>query len=274
MGELKKELGLIDVWVISTGAILSSGIFILPGFAFAKSGAASILAYIVAAILMSGALALKIKILVKAASCILILTYIFTCIAVIILRESKLQNYKPDFKTPLYPWIQTSGIKRDSIIKDDFYELAENAKIIDIEEEINLETFFTMVADKMGSSLDIKPGKLYNLLLERESESSTIISPDVAIPHIVMDGEDNFHLLLARSRKGIRFDNDDSRIKAVFMLFGTRNKRNLHLKSLAAIAQIIKNSDFIEGWLAAKNEEALRDIVLLSERNQSERKKQ
>ena len=60
--------------------------------------------------------------------------------------------------------------------------------------------------------------------------------------------------------------NNQNNVKAVFVLFGTRDQRNLHLKSLAAIAQIIRNKNFVNDWLAAKSTESLRDIVLLGER--------
>ncbi len=49
---LKKELGLFDVYVISTGAMISSGFFLLPGLAAAKSGPAVVLAYALAGILI------------------------------------------------------------------------------------------------------------------------------------------------------------------------------------------------------------------------------
>ena len=42
--ELIKSLGLLDVFCIATGAMISSGIFILPGVAFEKVGPAMILA--------------------------------------------------------------------------------------------------------------------------------------------------------------------------------------------------------------------------------------
>ncbi|MCB9480788.1 MAG: amino acid permease [Desulfobacteraceae bacterium] len=296
-----------------------------------------VIGIIFTAVLMSGAILLEIDLLVKAASCILILTYIVTCLAVIILRESKIQNYKPDFKAPLYPWLQIIGItglsvllfslgaiafaitlglmllgfliyffygrknmdtdqdhallhliaritakefysrnletelkeiiyQRDSIVKDKFYGLAEEAEILDLEEEISHEDFFKMAANKMSYPLSITSEKIYNLLLEREASSSTIITPDVAIPHIIIEGENKFKLLIARSKKGIKFPFDDANVKAVFVLFGTRDQRNLHLKSLAAIAQIIRNKNFVNDWLAAKSTESLRDIVLLGER--------
>ena len=45
---LKKELGLFDVYAISTGAMFSSGFFLLPGLAAAQTGPSVALAYLVA----------------------------------------------------------------------------------------------------------------------------------------------------------------------------------------------------------------------------------
>ena len=48
--KLRKELGLYDVYAISTGAMFSSGFFLLPGLAAAKTGPSVALAYLVASI--------------------------------------------------------------------------------------------------------------------------------------------------------------------------------------------------------------------------------
>jgi mannitol/fructose-specific phosphotransferase system IIA component (Ntr-type) len=56
-----------------------------------------------------GALFLKLEILVKAASTVLILTYILSNVCLIILRESRLGNYQPKFKVPLYPFLPIVG---------------------------------------------------------------------------------------------------------------------------------------------------------------------
>ncbi|MDP6125791.1 MAG: amino acid permease, partial [Candidatus Latescibacteria bacterium] len=47
---LKKELGLLDVYAIATGATLSAGFFLLPGLAAAQAGPAIVLSYMIAAI--------------------------------------------------------------------------------------------------------------------------------------------------------------------------------------------------------------------------------
>jgi len=51
-GRLKKQLKLFDVYVICTGAMFSSGFFLLPGIAAAKAGPSVILAYFISGLLI------------------------------------------------------------------------------------------------------------------------------------------------------------------------------------------------------------------------------
>ncbi len=46
----KRKLNLIDIFSIATGAMISSGIFILPGIAYAKTGPSVVLSYIIASL--------------------------------------------------------------------------------------------------------------------------------------------------------------------------------------------------------------------------------
>lgn len=52
MDRLRKELNLFDVYAISTGAMFSSGFFLLPGLASAEAGPAVILAYLIGGIMV------------------------------------------------------------------------------------------------------------------------------------------------------------------------------------------------------------------------------
>lgn len=56
---LKKELSLLDVYVIALGPMLSSGFFLLPGLAAAKTGPSVILAYFLAGLLVLPAMLSK-----------------------------------------------------------------------------------------------------------------------------------------------------------------------------------------------------------------------
>ena len=294
-------------------------------------------------ILLTGAfmivtLFLKLKILAEMASVVLILTYIFSCLSVIILKESRLQNYQPSFRSPLYPWVQIGGIlgygllmfkmgkesllisfifiasaffiywfygriratreyallhlieritakelttrsleaelreiirERDEIIKDRFDNLVERCVVLDIENSMSLEEFFGLVAEAMSDRLNVEPSLLFKLLMDRERESSTLLSQGLAIPHIVIEGEHTFDILIARCREGIIFPNSEHRVHTVFVLIGTRDERNFHLHALAAIAQIVQDPHFEEKWMKAGDEEDLRDIILLGKRKRA-----
>jgi APA family basic amino acid/polyamine antiporter len=56
MKKLKKTLGLFDVYAVSTGAMFSSGFFLLPGLAYAQAGFWMVPAYLLAGLLMIPAL--------------------------------------------------------------------------------------------------------------------------------------------------------------------------------------------------------------------------
>ena len=53
---------------------------------------------------------LDLESLVKTASTLKILLFLFIVLSLIIMRESKIRNYRPKFKSPLYPWIHIAGI--------------------------------------------------------------------------------------------------------------------------------------------------------------------
>jgi len=56
---LRRELGLIDIFCLASGAMISSGLFILPGLAFSKAGPAVLISYVIASILVIPAILSK-----------------------------------------------------------------------------------------------------------------------------------------------------------------------------------------------------------------------
>jgi len=286
-------------------------------------------------LLMIIALLFRLKVLVEAASTVLILTYMFSCFSVIIMRESHIQNYKPRFHAPLYPWVQIAGIfgfgflllemgpealiisiiliisgflvylfygrirskseyallhviervtakeittnlleselkdiirERDDITKDRFDHIIEKAAVLDIKNRVTLDKLFKRIAETVSEKLHIPSKEVFNLLWQREKESSTAISQTLAIPHIVIEGEHIFDIFLIRVKDGVFFSDDAPNVRAVFVLLGTMDERNFHLRSLSAIAQIVQARDFDKMWMKARNKNELKDIVLLGER--------
>ncbi len=279
---------------------------------------------------------LQLETLVKAASTVFVLSYVLAAFSVIVLRESGVQNYRPVFKTPLYPWLQLATIigfcfillemgeqayivtvlivivgfifyytygrrkvesesallhlvekitarelvtgtlenelkdiirERDQIVQDKFDHLVENSPAVDLEGPCDLKQLFQSVAAKLSKRLDMHPDQLRDLLLERETQGSTVLSPTLAVPHIIIPGEGKFEMIIARCKKGARFSDSAPEVTTIFVLAGTKDLRNFYLRVLSAIAHIVQTKHFDKNWNSAKNEQALKDIVLLAQRN-------
>jgi len=279
---------------------------------------------------------LNLENLVKVASTMIIILFILVMLGSIIMRESRILNYKPTFVSPLYPWLPIFGLisygvllsqmgivallaaggfvlasiiwhkiyvreiamrksalihivervtakeiagdslgtelreilkERDKIVEDRFDKLVKRCEVIDIGKQVTLIEFSIIVAKKISERLKIDPKHLLDSLIEREKESTTEVRPGLAIPHITVDGEHKFELVIARCEAGINFTQDLPPVYAAFVLVGSRDERNFHLRALSAIAQIAQDPDFDKNWLRAKNIEELRDIILLARRH-------
>jgi mannitol/fructose-specific phosphotransferase system IIA component (Ntr-type) len=93
-----------------------------------------------------------------------------------------------------------------------------------------------------------------------------VLETGLAIPHVVIEGEKKFEILPVRAVDGINFPHAAEPVKTVFFLAGTKDERNYHLRALMAIAQIVQEKDFYDRWFAARDIDALRNLLLLSKR--------
>ncbi len=291
------------------------------------------------AILLTGmvilvSLLLDIEKLVKAASAVVISSYILSAAAVLVMRRSRLTNYRPTFRVPLCPWLPLFGIicfallifdmglaaveislglivlgvliylfygrrrtemdyallhiaeellnkelttaalekelyetlfQRDEVVHDAFDEVLKTAGAFDLEPGASQQSLLDAIARNLERELDLSQEQIRIKFEEREAQGSCVLTPFVAIPHIVVDGEKLFRILLIRSREGIGFETDTS-VKAFFVIVGSRDMRTMHIKALAAIAHIVQHPEFEKRWTTAKNEAQLKDILLLGER--------
>ncbi len=156
--------------------------------------------------------------------------------------------------------------ERDEIVEDRFDRIIKNAKIIDIDRRIDIKRLFHILSEAFSDKFEVPQKTLYELLEKREADSTTAIHEGLAIPHIIIDGESKFDILLVRSREGIDFGSGVPPVHIVFALAGTKDERNFHLQALMAIAQIVQNKDFINNWMKADRIEDLRNLVLLAQR--------
>lgn len=85
---------------------------LLPSFfsKMSKNGVPLISIFFTSAFMICIILFLDIEGLVKTASTLVLLLFIFINLSLIMMRESKIRNYRPSFRSPLYPWIQIVGV--------------------------------------------------------------------------------------------------------------------------------------------------------------------
>ncbi|HEX7071256.1 MAG TPA: cation:proton antiporter, partial [Rhodothermales bacterium] len=153
---------------------------------------------------------------------------------------------------------------------DRFDRLVELATVVDLPEELSLDDFFSVMAARLSETVAVTAGELGRLLREKERDFSSLIAPGFAVPHVVVDDPDVFHIAIARSRDGITFPAVQERAHALFVIVRSSTERTLHLRVLAAIAQIIQDPNFEARWDAAPDGEALRRILRESDRRRFE----
>lgn len=107
---------------------------------------------------------------------------------------------------------------------------------------------------------------LVQVLEEREKLGSTGIGDGVAIPHGKLEGINNPIMSFGRSRVGVDFDSMDARpVHLFFLLVAPENSAGAHLKVLAKIAKLLKDSEFRKKLLNAKDRDEIYNTIVHSD---------
>jgi PTS system nitrogen regulatory IIA component len=104
---------------------------------------------------------------------------------------------------------------------------------------------------------------LVRVLLERESLGSTAIGDGVAIPHGKYRGISMPIISFGRSRKGLDFEAMDGQpVFIFFLLVAPEDSASIHLKALARIAKLLKDSNFRKLLIEATTRKELYKIII------------
>jgi PTS system nitrogen regulatory IIA component len=99
---------------------------------------------------------------------------------------------------------------------------------------------------------------MVEVLLDREKLGSTGIGDGIAIPHGKLKGLDSLVISFGRSREGIDFDAIDGKpVHIFFLLMAPESSTGQHLKALAKISRMLKDQEFRNSLMSAKNAEEL-----------------
>ena len=263
-------------------------------------------------------------------------------IAVIVMRESRLDSYDPGFRSPLYPWMQIFGIVaamwlifqmgllavlstlvfigvgtiwyfyygrhrvvRDgaiyhifarlgqrrfegldielrSILKekglreqDPFDAVVASSIFIDLDKDADFAGIVHLASEYLAKRLDQDIESLEKSFFEGTQVGATPVSHGAALPHIRVHGIVHSELIIVRSKQGTKVDFDkslfggqdiDRPINAFFFLASPDDNPGQHLRILAQIASHVDSEEFLDRWLAARNEQELKELLLREDR--------
>lgn len=278
----------------------------------------------------------------KLASAFQLLLFGLNCLAVIVMRESRIQSYDPGFRSPLYPWMQIAGmivcfgligfmgwlpilftvalivacvlyyvyyarsrVTRDGAIyhifarlgeqrfegldrelrgilkekgvrdQDPYDEVITNAMIIDLPRAADFEAVVEKASAMLSEWVDTDHKVLVDGFMQGTRIGATPVSHGAALPHLRLANLRSPHVVIVRAREAVTVEVDPElfgeagsrqAVHAFFFLVSQEENPGQHLRILAQIADHVDDDDFLPNWLAAANEQELKEILLREDR--------
>ncbi len=145
---------------------------------------------------------------------------------------------------------------------DPFYEIVRNADFVEVDDRMDCEQVILQGAELLSAKSGISRDLIYGALLERNRLGETPADAGVALPHLLLNDVDGFHLVAMRCIAGLEFPMATQPIHAVFMLLGNRANPTQHLRFLAEIARRAENPRFVDDWICAESVDDLAALTI------------
>lgn len=168
------------------------------------------------------------------------------------------------------------GILKEKGLRDEdpFDEVVFNSAVLDVRDAV---TFDDLVG-RAASALHARTGEPAEVFLDGFTEGTrtgaTPVAKSVALPHMRLEGLGTACMVLVRCGIEVEVpltgiagaEQASERVHSVFFLVSPAEDPSQHLRMLAQLASRIDEDDFLDEWLAARNEVQLREVFLRNER--------
>ncbi len=141
-------------------------------------------------------------------------------------------------------------------------EILEKKNVVESMQARTRDEAIAELVDLVAGRVPLDKDKLVRILVEREEQSPTAMTGGVAVPHGRIKDLDRFVLALGRSKIGVPFGAKEGPIKIFFLLLAPTDDTVSHLKILARLARMCRNSAFRDDLLAARNADELFERVM------------
>ncbi len=317
--------------------------FMMPGFLqrLSKNGMPFTSILFTVATIVIILLVLDTSKIVKIASAFQLLMFMLVCVAVIVMRESKIDSYDPSYLSPFYPWMPIFGVfsslwlfsnmsawtkiftmvflvigvlwfryyvknkvgrsgaiyhifeklgqsryegldkelrgilKEKELRKDDpFDQLVARSQVIDVAEGIQFEDIVERVSTLFSQFVPESYDNLYRQFFEGTVVGITPVAHGAALPHSRVEGLKQMEMVMVRSMSGVHINVnnpatdqvEEKTLHAIFFLLSPLDNPTQHVRMLAQVARQIEHEDFMSDWIAAEDEQQLKESILHNER--------
>lgn len=119
-----------------------------------------------------------------------------------------------------------------------------------------------LLAGQAASQTGIDARHIFDTLLQRERLSSTGLGHGIAIPHVKLAALKSIVCLFARLEKAIDFESHDGEpVDLVFLLLAPEHASGDHLKALARISRVVRETTVLERLRSANGAAEIKTIL-------------
>ncbi len=153
-----------------------------------------------------------------------------------------------------------------------FESLVTRAAVIDLDEAVPYANLIARTSAVLADQLGVPMQQLEQGFIDASSYGATPVAHGAALPHQRLPNIEQSEAVFVRCRAGVTLDTsleDESRsepVYAIFFLVSPEGSTSAHLRILAGLASRIDEEQFMSEWLAAPDEQKLKETLLHNER--------
>ena len=118
------------------------------------------------------------------------------------------------------------------------------------------------LAEIASRSLGRPEAEILDALLEREQQGSTGVGQGVAVPHARLEGLDRMAGVFVKLETPVPFDAvDDRPVDLLFALFAPKDSGVEHLRALAKVSRLLRQSELREHLRQTRTPDALYALL-------------
>ncbi|WP_068878932.1 MULTISPECIES: PTS IIA-like nitrogen regulatory protein PtsN [unclassified Phenylobacterium] len=127
----------------------------------------------------------------------------------------------------------------------------------------NKKKALAVIAEIAGRNFGLEPAEVLEALSEREAAGSTGVGHGVGVPHARLEGLQRMRGIFVRLEQPVEFESvDDQPVDLLFALFAPKNAGAEHLRALARVSRLLRQSDLREQLRKARSADAIHALLV------------